>query len=239
MKRRIALILVLSVLGGMTLRARVFFRWGGGDQQPLSTEQTSWPLAAEKQVSIDGRSATVQVFASPVSGRQALERFRSLYENKNAAVAVFPELEIGWGLAVWPDRVTKALVISPRALTHSLLFLVHTDDAPVHPVVPALPDVPDYPGARIGSTVRSEEQGAASRFLFTSAGATEILAWYDTALGQAGWSPIFTDASGLRANAPLAVYTRGARVCMVSVSDAASAVAERIVTLLVTQSGGS
>ena len=231
---RCVLTLVL-VAGATTVCARVFMRWGGGEPHRLETEHTGWASGGEGQIAVNGRESELQIFSSPRSTHRTLERLRSLYAGRGAQVSVFPAHESGWGWALWPDRsATRFLVISPRELTHSIVFVTHAKPGSRGRDMDGLEGIQDYPGAQPGSRVERPREGLVARFLRTTAAPRDVLDFYDQALQGAGWKPFFSDSHGRRVEGPLAVYTRGTETCYISLS-AIRGTSEIMITVLVKQ----
>ncbi|GEM_PF-2487026 len=226
-----------SVCGGVPAAARVFMRWGRADTQRVTPTESGWQQGQTGPVHVNGRTYDLQVYAARGSARQALEQFRRMYREREADVQLWPGGEMHAGWAVWPDRFTRALVVSPRHWPHPLVFLVHSRQPAAAAAPPAAPaDLPVYPGARPGSQVTRPETGVTAAFWRTPDAPREVLAFYDQALGAAGWTPFFVDTAGRRADGPLAVYTKGRRLCYVQVSPVRAVPGEQMITVLIKDS---
>ncbi len=232
------LVLLLLTVATVSLDARVYIRRGRATGQQIDAGELGWQYAGSGEMTVNGKPSTVQVFAAQLSSQRAVDRLRILYERRGAQSAAWAEGEMGWGLAVWPEKMTRFFVLAPRMYIKALIFVVHTDTSESRRQQAGLPGIPDYPGARPGSLVQNPDAGISLRFLFTRDSTADILAFYDRALGSAGWQPLITGPSGERAHGPLAVYARGRRVCYVSVSAGREPGADHVITVLVQERGG-
>ncbi len=230
-------LLVLAAVLASTLDARVYVRRGRGTGQPLDADELGWQPAGSGRILLNGRPSSVQVFAAPTSGQRTIDRLQSIYGQRGAETVGWAGPELGWGMAAWPDRLTRFLVVSPRMFRQTLVFVVHSDTADPAGVEGPLPGIPDYPGARPGSLVQRPDAGLSMRFLFTRDPAPDILAFYDQSLAASGWSPLIADAGGARAAGPLAVYTRGRSTCYVSISGSREPGSDHVVTVLLQERG--
>jgi len=234
MNRHVPLLLFLSFVAMLprAIEARVYYRWGGENVQWMSTEHSGWKQAGEKRLLINGRPHHLQIFAARGTAQSALLRLRDLYTARGAVVAVFPGHDLSWGVAAWPDRNTRWLILSSRALPQPLAFLVHDESSTPAPAqAPPLPGIPDFPGAVPGTTLIEPDKGIATRFLSTSVAPADILSFYENAMRLEGWMPFFDDGTGRAASAPLAVYIKDGRFCFISVSSS-SPFTKNIITLL-------
>lgn len=214
--------------------ARVYWRWGGAHQQALSEEHTGWTLAHEQNLALNGQPVHLQGFGARGTNRQILDQLKRLYEEREAVVATFSDFEMGWGLAVWPDRRTTFLVMTHRAFPQPLVFLNHTTTASASSETSTLQGIPDYPVGRPGSTIWQAERGMGVRFIFTRDKADAIRTWYDQTLGAQGWAPFF-DGGRANTRGPLAVYERDTDLITVSITASPQEPGEQIITVLLKQ----
>jgi hypothetical protein len=224
---------IAFILYASNASARVYYRWGDGNPQRITVEHSGWRLAEENPVHVNGREWLMQVFAGRGTSVAVMQHLRNTYETRGAVVAQFTgHGDMAWGMAVWPDRLSRWLILDTRALPFPLVFLAHAslDTAPAS-MVPTLPGIPDYPGAQARATVQRPSSGVASRFLSTTAVPSEILAFYDQAMRAEGWLPFFVDAQNQTSSGPLAVYAKQGRLCMISISPSADST-QNIITLL-------
>ena len=218
-RRPYAMLALLLLLAAGTLHARVFWR-SPTRRGAVDPNSLAWREAFSGEIEMDGEPYGVQVLAARSGGRASLRQLESYFERRGARFSGAAGAELGWALAEWPERRAQILIVAPAALRRALVFVFSGRAAPRSAPRPVIADLPRYPGARLRRSAARAESGMQLEFLETHASEAELLDFYESALGRAGWSPLLRDRQGRALPRSSIFFTKDGRLCCISVKSA-------------------
>ncbi len=208
--KSILLVLLLGSLVPGVSPGRVF-RSAGVRGGQLNTAGLPWEFAYHTTMSVNGRRNAVYVYSArfhePVE-----EQLKSQFERQGATVVLHRTPDGATGLAKWPDREARILVLSPDSQPNQMVFLFYPEalrSGETH-----FP-IPEYPGAKMGSTTLDEETKTFCATLETTDSIEQIHTFYAGVLAANGWSPALPWNRSGEALSRMALFHKHEKMCCI------------------------
>jgi hypothetical protein len=214
--RQLYTALVIFALAGLTVQARVFWRWSGRGDTAHTLETLGGAQAYSAPVTLNGGQGQLDVFSFDTP-------FPTTLRAIGKALGISFGDPTGRSMAVQTITTAGArvrlIMVAPPDVTRTLVFaLQQSPDQARHSQAPpapaALPHVPVYPGSTPIFDASDQKAHAALAVATTPATPQAVHRFYTAQLGAAGWMPAIEgskDATG-------GIYLRERSVCCVHAS---------------------
>lgn len=215
--RRLKTILLLLLLGGLlswNASGRVFRSAGVRDGR-LSMVGLPWELAYRTTMNVNGRRNAVYVYSARFH-EPVVEQLRSQFERQGANVVLRKTPDGATGVAKWPDREVRVLVLSPGTQPNQMVFLFYPEAGTPKP--PRFP-IPEYPGGKLGHTVLNEETKTFCATLETPDSAAQVHTFYAGVLAADGWQPTLPRTRSDGAPVKMAIFHKREKICCIFAKD--------------------
>jgi hypothetical protein len=225
---KIGTLLIAAAVLAVPVSARVF-RWlGPAATSELNNGMYPWEDAYQTTMTVNGRKTEMRLYSVRFS-QPAVEQLRSRFEAMGATVSMAETAEGATGVAKWPDKEARFLVLSPPSEPRHLIFVFYPEpgSSPGAVVFP----VPKYERGEVEYTISNDKTGTFSATLATYDSATQVHLYYAGRMAAEGWN---VGAPALVRNGTttgMAVYVKGKKVCYIQAVDRSGQ--SNMVTLLV------
>ena len=204
---RILFVWVLFVLSASAEVFQTTGRIGGG--MALNAGMPRWQNAYETTMVVNGRKNAVQLYSIRYT-EPALDQLVQRFKDLGAEVSVVPGSGGATGIARWPDREARFLVLSPSSEPRHLVFVFYPDPG-------ALPEpvrfpVSKYPGASVLQTVSDEKTDIFVATLSSPDSSAQVHDYYVEKMAAEGWSRILPAVVSDGTVRGLATYVKGTKV---------------------------
>ncbi len=194
--------------------ARVFRLLGPERIPELNNGLHAWENACQTAMTVNGRPAVMRLYSVRWS-EPVLEQLKGRFEALGAQVGLATARDGAVGIAVWPDREARFLVLSPPSQPRHLVFVFYPE--PGAAAQPVEFPVPQYDRARIDFT--ASDEGIFLATLETPDRAADVHAFYAARLAAEGWEPVAPARLANGAAGGLAAYRKRNRVCFVQAAE--------------------
>lgn len=210
-------VILFSLMLVVPASGKVFRLFGGGTgvQDRFHNGSLPWDKAYVTQMSVNGRPATVRVYAARHS-EPVVGQLKARFEQLGAKVQVSRTENGATGRAIFPDQTVGFLVLKPPQEPLQQIFVYEPTGRKVSP---AKMPVPEYSRATVRSVITDNDTGTYLATLETASSCTEAHAFYAEAMQGAGWKIV---APALVKNgriSGMAVYEKKSKVCYVQAVD--------------------
>jgi hypothetical protein len=211
-----ALAVLLLSLAGARADARVFARWGTGGRTGTALRTMGGVIAYQAPITLNGGQGQLSVLSFDGGVADTAARLKPLLSAERLAPRGGSLLTT---TVTQQEQVVRLVLAEVEPGKRSVVIAVdqsaqeaRKSDAP-RPTA-AIPDVPTYPGGRPEFSATDEQTHTHFAMLAVDAEPAAAGRQMRDLLVAAGWTPALPET---RASA-LAVFTKGAAVCMVHVS---------------------
>jgi hypothetical protein len=214
--RQLYTALVIFALAGLTVHARVFWRWGGRGDTTHTLKTLGGTQAYSAPVTVNGGQGQLDVFS-----------FDTPFPTTLRAVGKALGLSFGdpAGRSMAVQTITTAgsrvrlVMVAPPDVTRTLVFALQQSPDQVRrsqtgPDPAALPHVPVYPGSTPLFSASDQKAHAELALSATTAPPQAVHRFYAAQLDAAGWMPAIAGAKATTGG----IYLRGRSVCCVQAS---------------------
>lgn len=207
-----ALLLVLVAVAP----AEIFRRLGPARVPELNNGLYRWENAYRTTMTINGRPSEMRLYSVRFS-EPVVDQLVSRFEALGAKVTVGRSVGGAAGVASWPDKEARFLVISPEGEPRHLVFVFY----PQPGSKPASVDfpVPKYTGGKVEYTVSDDDTGTFFATISTLDSATAIHSYYTSAMAAEGWSQVSPPVVAGGRVSGMALYRKNKKICYVQAVD--------------------
>lgn len=227
-------LLAACIIAGFTaasLQAKVF-RGLGPAPDELNNGNLPWETASRTKMTVNGKSAMVHIYSARYT-EPVVEQLRGRFEALGAKVTVMASRDGATGVAKWPDREARFIVLAPHSEPRKHIIVYYTKPDAVSKKV-RFP-VPEYARGKTRTTISDDDSGTFLATIDTSDSATDIHTFYAQALQGSGWKMVVPATVNNGTVQGMAAYQKKKKICYVQAVDRLGE--PNMITLLV--KGGS
>ncbi len=209
-------IAILIAAIAVPVSGKVFRLFGGTDPEVFLNGTLPWDHAYRTQMTVNGRQATVNMYAARYS-EPVVEQLKNRFEEMGAKVQVARSEHGATGRAVWPDRVIGFIVMSPPSEPMHQVFIYEPESGDRS--APARFPVPEYRNGTTRTTISDDDTKTFMAIAETYDSSTDIHSFYSRELQGSGWSLVAPATARNGTIGGMAVYMKGSQVCYVQSTD--------------------
>ncbi|VGO21498.1 hypothetical protein SCARR_03572 [Pontiella sulfatireligans] len=225
MIRRLLLLVFLSCTTASF--ARVWRVVGHLDGQ-LNTAGLPWTKAYNTTMTVNGLKNEVVLYSVRYS-QPAVEQLENQFKAQGAAVMVKRTEEGASGVARWPDREARFLVLSPKAQPRHLVFIFYPE--PSGQLRESRFPVPEYDRGELMNVVTDDDTHTFFATVKTFDSPTLVHDFYRNSLSALGWQTVMPPVVNHGEVKGVAIYQKKKKICYVQ--SAGRQAGSNLVTLLV------
>ncbi len=210
---RMKSILWALLLSGLILPSspgRVF-RANGVRKGQLNTAGLPWELAYRTTMAVNGRRNSVHVYSARFHEPVA-EQLKSQFQRQGAKVVLHRTAESTVGVATWPDREARVLILSPDSQPNQMVFLFYPE---VRDAGKTRLPIPEYPGGKMGNMAHNEETNTLCATLETTDPIEQVISFYTGVLTADGWYPALPQTRSRDAVSKLTIFHKRNKMCCI------------------------
>lgn len=200
----------------------------GASALKLNNGVYRWENAYTTTMTVNGRKSDVELYSVHIA-EPVLAQLKDRFEQMGASVSITPGPDGATGIARWPAREARFLVLSPPEIDRQLVFVFYPELGTVPN--PVNFPVPKYRDAAVFQTISDDESGMFLATLSTMDEAAGVHRFYAEQMAAEGWIQMAAAPAINGAPSGMAVYVRGTEVCYVQAVDRLGR--DNMITLLV------
>ncbi len=222
-----ALALCIIAMAAPSPQAKVF-RGLGPAPDELNNGSLPWENAVRTKMTVNGKSVMVHIYSARYT-EPVVEQLRARFQALGAKVTIMESRDGATGVAKWPDREARFLVLAPHTepRKHIVVYYPQPSGTPKKVRFP----VPEYARGKTTTTISDDDTGTFLAMIQTPDSATDVHAFYARSLQAEGWEMVVPATVRNGTVRGMAAYQKKKKVCYVQATDRPDKL--NMVTLLV------
>jgi hypothetical protein len=224
---RAGFFLLVLLLAGVSPQAKVF-RGLGVAPDELNNGNLPWETATRTKMTVNGHPAQVHIYTARYS-EPVVKQLRARFEALGAKVTLFKSRDGATGVAKWPDREARFIVLAPHTEPRKFILVYYTQPnaKKKHVRFP----VPQYTRGTTLTTISDDDTGTFLATIQTADSATDVHTFYARQLLANGWKMVVPATVHNGTIRGMAAYQKKKKICYVQASDYSGKL--NMITLLV------